>query len=915
MVEGNPATEAFGTQPYNREIIRPALRAHAPGWAPDHLTSVDLAARLSLTVNRASVVTGEAVYLKIDGLTDEEAATWGFLWEFDTAGEFQHLSELPWHMRQKNRATGHHQMAAWDMPGTKTVKVRIVPPVWSGIKGAVLTVAVENRDPEAEFAGKTWAVTNNGAVTDVPAGARAVATFQEARAAANTAAGGRILLRRGQVYDSGITNNMDNRIATVSGFGVMMDAWGPETDAKPIVTVLGPTGFQILRATANAEFLLAKDIRFKGSYDPATGLGKANTLFATAENIHLTLHGCESAKNRFTIETQVNSAPSTGSMSLYDCDVTDWENYGIYSGSCDTVMIRGSAMHQSPLAVAGGPEIKNLDRSPEPENYPDHGPLRIAHAKTLVFSQVRGFSCNGWSAGGPSRYPGDPQIYKHQTIIRCGANGAENCNVLVAECYVEGGWAFDAGVGPQGSACSGLIAMHGNYTLATANSGALVLGHSGFWCRDNVFVFPDVLQEGTNVADFVAFGSNSGSVSDTWATKNFSILNNTIAYMISKANQKDGANVPSYDALMRPAMAFKSFTPTVSPAYVYANNLFWAPNITLAGEAAPRVPEGIYSAGSFGPRPLYQGKRQALADGRIIFRPEHATPADAAILPLLSKDSALCGTADRSLAGAIDFFGRLRGANPTVGSVERNLSDALDPILDPYALADRHPQLLGAAQDTGYGLSLGRYLLARVAAGALGVARDASRTGRSVLYNTGQGHPDTMAIGAVNRIRSLTDYTGFPLLCGAKFQDGGFDPFIEVDVEPGFDTGVTYDSLFAHPRIGDPRFLLDAAIDTGLMISGAKTHRLHFGGLRPGDRMKLSCVGITTSTGLRRGDLVLTAGATTLTGVLDAASDAASNMAAFAPVTVPESGRISLSITPQKEATNAFLSSVLLDFV
>ena len=105
------------------------------------------------------------------------------------------------------------------------------------------------------------------------------------------------------------------------------------------------------------------------------------------------------------------------------------------------------------------------------------------------------------------------------------------------------------------------------------------------------------------------------------------------------------------------------------------NNLLWTPNFTPSGEAGPVIPDGIFSAGVFGPAPLYWGKRQEQADGTVWTNEEYKTPADASILPVIPETSALVSgaevnTASGVLAAATDWAGNICPEAPAPGAVQ-----------------------------------------------------------------------------------------------------------------------------------------------------------------------------------------------------------------------------------------------------
>lgn len=615
-------------------------------------TDADLDARLALTVDRSSVVAGEVVYLRIEGLTDEEAALWGLLWEFDTSGEFRYLSDLPPHMRQKNRAAGHHQCAAWDTPGTKTVKVQIIPPVWTGIKGTVLTVEVENRDPDVVFADRTWVVAPDNDFTGAPAGTQ-VTTFQAAYDAIyNANSGGRIRLKPGVEIAFDGTGHSRFWPHDTTMDGIYIDSWSAGELAK-----LKPTAAMRLESRCLPEmFFVMKDIDIYQEYDPVTGDGFKTNIFRSYIQMHLTLNGCR-LRNMYRGMEGVSATgayESVGMFGLYDCDITAWCRYGLFLDRCDRFLIRGTAVHQDPNAVIGYEGI--LAESIHVSDQPNAGPIRWSSAANGrgVFSQLHLFVNHGTS--GVTWVDGiAPPGRAHQPVLRLGATTSEGMDALVSEIWAEGG-GFSLGGGSNNCVVgSGFLNVSGVYLVKGPNTSSWNFGHSGTWVHDNIIIVPASKKEVKTGSTYSFLGEiGSGSVSATWHTKGIYVFSNTVAFM---AEESHLPHLPTYDSIM--SMKF-STTHANMPDLVIRDSVLWAPNITLSGETAPRVPDGIRSAGLFGKTPQYKGRYIEMTNGGAIeLHTQFATPANANILPVISEASTLRGSVTGVVA-ALDGLSRLR---------------------------------------------------------------------------------------------------------------------------------------------------------------------------------------------------------------------------------------------------------------
>jgi hypothetical protein len=241
------------------------------------------------------------------------------------------------------------------------------------------------------------------------------------------------------------------------------------------------------------------------------------------------------------------------------------------------------------------------------------------------------------------------------------------------------------------------------------------------------------------------------------------------------------------------------------------------------------------------------------------------------------------------------------------------------PFVDPYAVGGRHPWVIGSDGIHGYGASLARFILARVSARARGLRPGVSRSGKAFVYAIRAGDPKQDAIGPVNTFYGFPNNAtqNNPLLYGAISADGIFDPFIELWRPRGLSSsggsGVATD---AATRVADAR--LHGTLDMYLTMKEASAEdpfELNLGDLVPGDVMTLKACGTRASTASnRKVTLALTVGGVTQTLVMDAASNVASNMVTFDPVTIPADGRATLTAVTTVAGGFGYLSGILIDF-
>ena len=234
------------------------------------------------------------------------------------------------------------------------------------------------------------------------------------------------------------------------------------------------------------------------------------------------------------------------------------------------------------------------------------------------------------------------------------------------------------------------------------------------------------------------------------------------------------------------------------------------------------------------------------------------------------------------------------------------------PWVDPYAMVDADPDVLGGDGIHGPGTALVRYIFARIAARARGERPDDSRSGRAFLFSPMTGDPTDMLPGRVNRLPSYPDgRTNNPVFCGATDTDGRFDGFLKVR-HGAFQNGSNGMDASAYPRLADSRFHDLEVVGKGIYVQGTQRFEVRFDGLVPGETVRVSCCGVRTAGGTGRRGLVDLTGGQVLE--LDAANTAASNQVVFEPVAVPSDGRLTLGLQVAPGSTYGYLHGVLIDF-
>ena len=234
------------------------------------------------------------------------------------------------------------------------------------------------------------------------------------------------------------------------------------------------------------------------------------------------------------------------------------------------------------------------------------------------------------------------------------------------------------------------------------------------------------------------------------------------------------------------------------------------------------------------------------------------------------------------------------------------------PFVDPYAMVDADPDVLGGDGIHGPGTALVRYILARIAARARGERATDSRAGRTFLFSPMRGNANDMVPGRVNQLPAHPDgATNNPVFHGAIDVDGRFDGFLKVRTGT-FQNSTSGMDASAYPRLAEPLFHDLAVVGDGLYIQGTQRFEMRIDGLVPGETVQVSCCCVRTAGGTGRRGLVDLTGGQVLE--LDAANTAASNQAVFDPVTVPSDGRLTLGLQVAPGSTYAYLHGVLIAF-
>lgn len=318
-----------------------------------------------------------------------------YIWNFDDPGSFATPLNMPSQWNDKNVDYGKKAYHVFDTAGTYQVRLFAVDA--TGTTGERI-VDVVVQDPDTLYAGsRTICVSQAGNFSGAPAGANTVTSLSAAVSALQSLGmTGRILLRRGETFvgKTNIDDPMQNFRLGAFGSG-----------AKPVLQppAIGPS----INSAAILEFRNGNGVsdstiyglRFQGDWDAAreTGDPRTSPMLVNTHNTdgwNLLTYQCE-------FDGCAGLSPATGANISYtsavvDCDITNWQDYGIRIGGFaynpnSRFALVGSALHQKQDACKGGHGKVGLGN--------DHGPFRYSDVMQVIVSACDFYTANSWPGG------------------------------------------------------------------------------------------------------------------------------------------------------------------------------------------------------------------------------------------------------------------------------------------------------------------------------------------------------------------------------------------------------------------------------------------------------------------------------------------------------------------------------------
>jgi len=314
-------------------------------------------------------------------------------WDFDDAGTFNTVLNMPTAWNNKNVDYGKRVYHVFDTPGTYSVTLWAVD---SEGNVGVRTKDVVVQDPAVLYSGsRTICVSNQSDWTGAPAGAQQVTSLSAAQSAfAALGQTGRILLKRGETYNEQVrwTTGMANW---------HVGAYGPGS-TKPVVTTVGNNTIFAgsSNSASNPADIIHWGIRFAGDWDATQEVGDPRgspVSYNNNQNVtgyHYILYDCEVAGMRWYMPFAIQAA-NGGISAVVDCEITSWQDYGITHVPISVDGLRlavvGCDIHQPENACAGH-QGKN-------GRHNDHGPIRLEWVEEVILSATSMYSANSWFGG------------------------------------------------------------------------------------------------------------------------------------------------------------------------------------------------------------------------------------------------------------------------------------------------------------------------------------------------------------------------------------------------------------------------------------------------------------------------------------------------------------------------------------
>jgi hypothetical protein len=573
-----------------------------------------------------------------------------YIWDFGDPGAASDKAvNLPAAHNDLNRAYGKEVAHVFARPGLHRVRCTAYAP-----DGALIgqdEVAVEVADPGQVFAAERTILIDPAGRgdPDLHPDAQVFGTWEEGwEALGGLGASGRLLLKRG-------TSTVLAEWLMITGAlpNAYISAWG--SGARPILAAGGDDALIFVNHRFEGDVVIS-GLALEGRWDSTTETGVQSPGLMTEQRGVRSVLADDCTFTGFGISCFARSAPEGERhptlFALHNCDITNWGDYGVFTGDNldQFIAILGCAIHQDARAMMGGGNRKEGDTN-------QHGPLRITQGGHTHISASDLFSRNGWTMAGDA--PADQPCLRWSTSQDNQAETRSSC--VVERTAMEGGYGIVAirDQNSQGPYFSTNFLMDKCLLVGTART---VVGVSiqltGTTVRNTVMVRPDTPML-TNSWEAWVQRSDDNPEGQNDPADPVEIYANTIVNLMSDANRAG-----------RPLDAEHGID--LFETFSFENNLVFTPNAPGEQPEDPRLSrEPLETVGGQW-RSRYIGPRHRALPGQEA-RPEpdtrYATPpgtvADFVPLPgSPARDSA------SGRVALDDFFGRPRDERPDRGALE-----------------------------------------------------------------------------------------------------------------------------------------------------------------------------------------------------------------------------------------------------
>lgn len=574
---------------------------------------------------------------------DESHHRLRYLWDFGDAGAASgKVVNVPAAHNDLNTAYGKEVAHVFRQAGRFRVTCTVHGP--EGLIGTgELIVAVD--DPERAFGGtRTILLDPDGVGDSAYPNAQVARDWDSAFAAAaqGPGTGSRVLLRRGRSY----TRQSEQRLNRRNG-SIHVGAFG---DGAPPV-VFGLAGAAVFQVTPNFDgAAVIQGLDLRGPWDAATETGAVGDRrvhgiqAAQGHGRSLLIDDCSLDGFGTGLFVLGERTPDEGLFVLHDCDITNWGDYGVYTGTnmASYVAILGTAIHQHPEAMQGGMAKDGFSHN-------EHGPVRITGSGHFHMDVCDLFSRTGWTR--LDGVPADQPCFRWNTSANPGSAG------MVSRTAMEGGYAI-ALLRDQNNSGERYLSNFVMEKCLLVGSASTIIGvqfhFTGQTLRNNIFVMPDLPSASVGWQSMVDGAERVNPEGQRDADAPVEVYSNTLIQRRSPANRGGPMNMDR---------GMDEFA-----VYSLENNLFHTPGgAGMGGEAGLELTGGPIETvgGTWQPRFLglkYQTERPEM-DRSL------ATPAET-VRDLVPRPGTP-GADDAMGSDALDdFYGRLRGEAPDRGAIE-----------------------------------------------------------------------------------------------------------------------------------------------------------------------------------------------------------------------------------------------------